>query len=783
MAKDRLSGKLAIILHADVAGSTELVQQDKQLAHERIRGTFQRFSDTIVKYQGHVVELRGDALLAEFERASDAVSAALSFQGDHAYHISRLKDDLRPTVRVGITMGEVIIADSTVTGAGVVQAQRVEQLADQGGVCVTAAIHEALSKRMPFDLEDLGEQVLKGFDIPVRVYRVELSANQSIPPPQQDGKNETTQNKSRLIVATIVIALVVAGGAAYWFKTQEPMVEAASIDRMAFPLPDKPSIAVLPFTNMSNDADQEFFADGMTEDLITDLSKLSGLFVIARNSVFTYKGKAVKIRQVAEELGVRYVMEGSVRRVGNQVRINAQLIDATTGGHVWAERYDGSLDDVFSMQDRITQSIVTALSVSLTGQEQNSLDQVETSNPEAYNAFLQGWAYYNIGTRVNYKKSWSFFEEAIRLDPSYARAHGALAAVYWDAYINDWAFDLGIMSFDIESLWQKHLDLAMEIPNSLAYILQSRVMLSIGRHEEAVIEARKAVALDGNDAEALAGLANALVLAGRPEEGLRLIQNAIRLDPRHPPGYLIIFGTAEFGMGRYEEAISTFKRAVRHNPDNEIPLIYSASSHGHLGHMDKAENTIEKANDLRASLGLSYLSLEQSQNMNSPFKGGIDFPSFGTQSVQARLRTGLSQIPALTWQYVVKFHQNSNRWEVPGSTEIDIVTAKAFHDKGVVFIDMSHPDIWAKEHIPGAVNLPAYRIGTGPWKNLMKQTTLQEVVSKNEEVVFYRCQTSSCGRGEGYSARAVNWGYKKIYFLVNGTIAWKKAGYPVDSNQ
>jgi adenylate cyclase len=261
-----------------------------------------------------VAELRGDALLAEFERASDAVSAALSFQADHANHISRLKDDLRPTVRVGIAMGEVIIADSTVTGAGVVQAQRVEQLADPGSICITAAIHESLSRRLPFDLEDLGELVLKGFDIPVRVYRVELIAGQSIPIPQKTSKGETSPKKPELMIATIVIALVVAGGAAYWFKTQEPKVEAASIDRMAFPLPDKPSIAVLPFTNMSDDAEQEYFADGMTDDLITDLSKLSGLFVIARNSTFTYKGKSVKIRQVAEELGVRYVLEGSVRR-------------------------------------------------------------------------------------------------------------------------------------------------------------------------------------------------------------------------------------------------------------------------------------------------------------------------------------------------------------------------------------------------------------------------------------------------------------------------------------
>ena len=354
MEKEHLSGKLAVILHADIAGSTALVQQDEHLAHERIQESFLRFSDVIEKYRGRVLEVRGDALLGEFDRASDAVTATLAFQADQAYYLSRLKDDLKPVIRVGIAMGEIVIGDNTVTGAGVVLAQRVEQLADPGGVCITEALHEALPRRMPFDLENLGEQVLKGFDDPVRVYRVELSAGQSVPAPQQHNQREASPKRPKLMVATIVMALVVAAGTYYWFKTQLPQEEPVLVERMAYPLPDKPSIAVLPFTNLSNDAQQEYFADGMTEDLITDISKVSGLFVIARNSVFTYKGQAVKVRQVAEELGVRYVMEGSVRRVGNQVRINAQLIDATTGGHIWADRYDGSLEDVFSMQDKIT---------------------------------------------------------------------------------------------------------------------------------------------------------------------------------------------------------------------------------------------------------------------------------------------------------------------------------------------------------------------------------------------------------------------------------------------
>ena len=361
MAKERLSDKLAVILHADVAGSTGLVQQDEHLAHERIQDSFRRFSDVIEQYRGKVLELRGDALLAEFDRASDAVSATLAFQSDQAYYLSRLKDDLKPSIRVGIAMGEVVIGDSTVTGAGVVLAQRIEQLAEPGSLCITAALHEALPNRMPFDLENIGEKALKGFEDPVRVYRVELSSGVSIPPPQQENQPKSSQ-KTWYLKATIAMGVVVIViGIAYQLKPTTAMEEPASIERMAFPLPDKPSIAVLPFTNISGDVEQEYFADGMTENLITDLSKISGLFVIARNSSFSYKGQHVKVRQVAEDLGVRYVMEGSVQRAGEQVRINAQLIDATTGGHLSGLNVTMVLWKTYlHLQDEVTQQIVSS---------------------------------------------------------------------------------------------------------------------------------------------------------------------------------------------------------------------------------------------------------------------------------------------------------------------------------------------------------------------------------------------------------------------------------------
>jgi adenylate cyclase len=651
MAKDRLPGKLAVILHADIAGSTALVQQDNQLAHERIQDTFQRFSDTIENYQGHVIELRGDALLAEFERASDAVSAALSFQIDHTYHISRLKDDLRPTVRVGITMGEVIVADNTVTGTGVVQAQRVEQLADSGGVCITAAIHDALSKRMPFDLENLGEQELKGFDDSVRVYRVELSAGESVPLVQQARKNTTPSSRPRLIVVAFVMALVVAGSAAYWFKTQEPKVEAASIERMAFPLPDKPSIAVLPFNNMSGVAEQEYFADGITENLITDLSKLSGLFVIARNSSFSYKGQQVTIRQVAEDLGVRYVMEGSVQRAGDQVRINVQLIDATSGGHLWAERYDGSLQNIFALQDQVTRKIVSALKVSLTGDEATQQTQHSTDNAEAHDAFLQGWAHYKLGAIADLARSVPFLEEAVHLDPGYADAHAVLATVYWDALERRWFYRLGIPSFEAEDRANHHQQEALKKPNLLVHTQLSRIYLSQGLTDEALREAEKAVALDPNGASAYAALANTLILTDQPQEGLDAIRKAIRLDPYHPPQYLTMLGAAQFGLEQFETAATSFERAIKRNPNSETSLIYLASSYGHLGDLAKAEAIIETANDLRATNLQSTLTLESNIIAGcSPLKTGFNFRRFGPKKAQDRLRLGLSKIPALSWQ-------------------------------------------------------------------------------------------------------------------------------------
>ena len=593
MAKDDLSGKLAVILHADVAGSTALVQQDEQLAHERIQDAFRRFSETIEKYQGRSLELRGDALLAKFERASDAVTAALAFQADHAYLISRLKDDLRPTIRVGVAMGEVVIANNTVTGSGVVLAQRVEQLADPGGVCITAALHETLPKRMPFDLENMGEQVLKGFDDPIRVYRVELSAGQSVPAPERDNQREASPKKSNLIVAIIAIVLVVTGGTYYWFKAQVPQEETASVESMAYPLPDKPSIAVLPFTNMSDDSQQEYFADGMTEDLITDISKISGLFVIARNSVFTYKGKAVKVRQVAEELGVRYVMEGSVRRVGNQVRINAQLIDATTGGHIWADRYDGSLDDVFSMQDKITKNIVTSLSLILTEQDRKNIGQGDTTSPEAYDAFLLGWGHFKRQTPKDYAAAHDYYERALEIDPQYKRVFAALAALYFETGNRQWSTALGIGTGSLRQLAIDNLAKADAESSVIGLVTASKLHSRFGRNQAAMSAAERAIKLDPNSAEAQSNLAELLIYTGLPDRALEPLSQAMRFDPLNQSYLFFLQGLAEFGLERFETAAISLSKALELNPEYKPPAAILAAAYIYLNRLEDASGALE----------------------------------------------------------------------------------------------------------------------------------------------------------------------------------------------
>jgi adenylate cyclase len=369
--------------------------------------------------------------------------------------------------------------------------------------------------------------------------------------------------------------------------------EVASKEKMAFPLPDKPSIAVLPFVNMSKDPDQEYFSDGMTEDLITDLSKISGLLVIARNSTFTYKGKPAKVKQVAEELGVRYVLEGSVRRAGEQVRINAQLIDATTGHHLWAERYDGNMRDVFALQDKITQNIVSALAVKLSGSEKELVAQKGTENVAAYDAFLRGYVHYLRFTPEDSVKAVVSLKRALELDPNYGRAYAALSAVYYDATITSALLKgQGISWHEARSRSIQYLHKAPKDP--ITHYVKSRMYVLRRQHQEAISEMERALALDPNDPACHLHMGYALSMAGRPRDGVEFLKRGLRLDPQSPSRYLANLAIAYFCMGELEEAVALVEKAMRLNPESAPSWArWLASFYGLLGRDQEARAALE----------------------------------------------------------------------------------------------------------------------------------------------------------------------------------------------
>ena len=546
---DGPSRKLAVLVHADVVGSTALVRLDESLAHQRIRDTFRRFSETIASHGGTAQEIRGDALVAEFPRASDALSASTAFQIANTAHNQDLPDEVRPVVRIGIAMGEVVISDNTITGEGVVLAQRLEQLAEPGGVCIQGAAYETVPKRFAFACENLGERELKGFDDPVRVYAV--------------------QPQSR--------------------------VGAPSQKRAATPGPvDKPSIAVLPFRNMSGDPDQEYFSDGITEDIITELSKISGLFVIARHSSFIYKGKSITLSQIGRELRVRYVLEGSVRKAGNRLRISAQLTDAATDHHVWAERYDRNLEDVFAVQDDVARSVVDALAIALKPDEQERVGRPPTENIAAYDVYLRTRATPWPPTRENILTAQQAYKRIAEIDPTFVGGHagaaltGAMSVIFGHSDQPEAEAE--------EAIRTAHKALEIDSQFALGHSALGLAYLASRRNEEGVAAARKATELQPSDGDAHVFLAMTLMSAGRGEEACAAAENALRLDPQYANGpYLNVLGISKFVAHEYDEAIDAFKRNLERGGPIGVPaLACLAACYAATERTEDARETIQK---------------------------------------------------------------------------------------------------------------------------------------------------------------------------------------------
>jgi adenylate cyclase len=612
--------QLAVILHADVVGSTVLVQSHETLAHERIRDAFERFSKTIVAYGGTPQELRGDALLATFNRASDAVAASLSFQSENTQHNETLEDDIQPKIRIGISLGEVVIADGTLTGAGVVMAQRIEQLAEPGGVCIQGTASETIPDRLHFEYISLGKQHLKGFDNTVRVYAVKSVPGEEIPDPEpvaesvpQAATKPASVSKIRR-VAVVVFLLVAAGGLIAWLQLWQSDVERADPNKMAYALPDKPSIAVLPFTNMSKDTEQEYFSDGITEDIITDISKISGLFVVARNSTFTYKGKAVKIRQVAEDLGVRYVLEGSVRRANEKIRITAQLIDALTGNHVWADRYDRDLEDVFSVQSEVAQQVAKALAVTLKANENERLFQAYTTNIDAYDVFLQARRTVDNPSKDNILRGEQLFKRVIELDPNFAGGYAGLS------------FNYSVqVRFQYSTTPSTHLarafeqaEKAIEVDSSYAwgYIALGGAHLAKGDATAAVDAVRHALTLDPNGYEANLFMGFYLQFAGDAALAVEHLLDAKRLSPAESVRDLAFMANAQFMNRNYAEVV----RIAEEAKVKFVTRVALAAAYTLLEKPEEAAEVVEKYLETNPNFNLSqwkFIKLWKSEENRS----------------------------------------------------------------------------------------------------------------------------------------------------------------------
>jgi TolB-like protein/Tfp pilus assembly protein PilF len=570
MAAGSFDRKLAAILAADVVGYSRLMGEDEAGTHARLKALRKDFIEPkIAEYRGRVVKLTGDGALVEFASVVDAVQCAVEVQRSIAEHNAGLEPTQRIEFRVGINLGDVIIDDNDIYGDGVNVAARLEGLAPPGGVCVSDVVHQMVRGRLDLAFEDLGEQQVKNIAQAVRVWR--------------------------------------------WGNDDHPTGRPASgvTEAAAAALPNKPSIAVLPFDNLSRDPDQEYFSDGLTEDLITDLSQLSGLFVTARHAVFPYKGRPATPQHVARDLGVRYVLEGSIRRAANRVRINAQLIDATTGFHLWAQRYDRDLEDIFALQDEITHAIVAALEVHLTPRERVGIERRYTENLQAYDLFLQARERFWRRTREGAAQARTSLERAIALDPKFAAAHALLADIYRSEWWYGWRDDEHALDRALE-LAQKGVALDDQLP--FAHMFLGWIHLWRKEHDQAIVEAKRCLALDPDNAEAHVRLGTILDQAGRPAEGLPFIEKAMRLDPHYPFLYIFWLANAFHSLERYDEAIAAYRRTISRNPDFVYTHAQLASVYAQLGRMEEAKS--EAAEALRMDPSFSGLRIAQ----RLPFK-------------------------------------------------------------------------------------------------------------------------------------------------------------------
>jgi adenylate cyclase len=530
--------KLAAILALDVAGYSHLMNQDEE---GTLRGLMAHLGELveprIAAHRGRIVKRTGDGLLVDFASAVEAVRSAIEIQSGMVERNRATPQDSRIEFRIGINLGDVIIEGDDIYGDGVNIAARLEGIAEPGAIFVSRAVRDSVRDKLQVALEDLGEKSVKNIARPLRVFRIGRAGSDrpTLPP-------STT--------------------------------------------PDKPSIAVLPFANMSADAEQEYFSDGMTEDLITDLSKVSGLFVIARNSSFAYKGKSVKVQEIGRELGVRFVLEGSIRKARDRVRITAQLVDAASGGHLWADRFDRDLTDIFATQDEVVEKIVGALAVKLTRGEERRLRRGGTRNVEAYEAWLRARELLARSTRDSVVQSQAMYRRAIEIDPNFAAPHAGLAFAVISDYANAWTAEPERALEEAERWARRAIELDVQEP--VGHVALGNALLWQRHHDAALAALNRAVELDPNYAQGHGLTGMTLMYSGRAAEAVGSFATTMRLDPLYPNLVLHFLAQAHFSLGEYETAARHLLDRIAKNPATDSSRMLLAACYGHLGRAEDA---------------------------------------------------------------------------------------------------------------------------------------------------------------------------------------------------
>lgn len=586
---ERIQRKLAAIVAADVAEYSRLVREDEEATLRALQFHRQDFIDPLIaQFGGRIANTAGDSLLLEFPSAVEAVRCALAFHAGMAERNSGIDPERQINFRIGINVGDVVAVDGDLLGDGVNVAARLEALAEPRGICLSRSARDQVRDTLDLQLDDMGEVEVKNIDRTVRTFKVVLDDKAAPVTTVTRHPVKPGHRKRSLSIAAIVVFLLVVGGA-FWWQPWSPRVETASVDRMAFPLPDKPSIAVLPFDNLSGDPDQEYLSDGITENIIVTLSKIPEIFVISGNSTFTYKVKPVKVQQVAEELGVRYVLEGSVQRSNEKVRITAQLIDAVTGGYLWGDRYDRDLQELFALQDEITRQIVTSLQVELTEGEQARVWRRETDNAEAYEYYLRGVERWRQFSEADNAEAQRLLAKAVELDPDFVAAWVDLARTHYFAARHGWSEARDRSVARATELAEKAL--TMDASRAETYAMLTNVALLKGRHDEAIAYCDKALARTPNS-QVIAMCARNLVYVNRSQEALELINRAMRLSPYYPGWYLYVLGDAYRLMGDYDQAISAFDGWRDRNPNSIRPFIFLAYALGMAGREEEARAAV-----------------------------------------------------------------------------------------------------------------------------------------------------------------------------------------------